>query len=121
MATTTTKFEVDPKPQRTFASQDKLPKLPVPPLEETCKRYLRALSALQSHHEHAETKRAVEEFLKGEGPRIQKKLQEYAADKDRYAELADCVMSCALMTCEVTSRSSGEFGACHRSEYDTDI
>lgn len=32
---------------RTFAQQSKLPKLPVPPLKDTCERYLRALKGLQ--------------------------------------------------------------------------
>lgn len=32
---------------RTFSLQHKLPKLPVPPLKDTCDRYLRALKGLQ--------------------------------------------------------------------------
>lgn len=32
---------------RTFAQQSKLPKLPVPPLKDTCERYLTALKGLQ--------------------------------------------------------------------------
>ena len=48
MATTTTKFEQNPKANRTFAGQSKLPKLPIPKLEDSCKRYLRALEALQN-------------------------------------------------------------------------
>lgn len=35
------------KQGRTFALQHKLPKLPVPPLKDTCERYLRALQGLQ--------------------------------------------------------------------------
>lgn len=78
-----TKFDANPPANRTFSSQDKLPKLPVPPLEDTCKRYLMALEGLQDGDEHACTKKAVQEFLEGEGPAIQKKLQEWAATKDR--------------------------------------
>lgn len=81
--TTTTKFEQNPKPARTFAAQGKLPKLPIPSLEDTCKRYLGALRALQTDEEHEETKRAVQEFLAGDGPRIQEKLLKYAESKDR--------------------------------------
>ena len=80
MATTTTKFDPAPPHEQTFAHQEKLPKLPIPPLEDTCKRYLRALEALQTPHEHEETRRAVQEFLDDpeQGPKIQKKLEEWA-------------------------------------------
>ncbi|GAA5950002.1 hypothetical protein JCM3765_004161, partial [Sporobolomyces pararoseus] len=32
---------------KTFAGQDQLPKLPIPPLEETMSKYVKALEALQ--------------------------------------------------------------------------
>ncbi|KAF8989206.1 hypothetical protein BDZ89DRAFT_974789, partial [Hymenopellis radicata] len=60
--------------QRTFKFQETLPKLPIPPLEDTCERYLKALEALQDEAEHARTKAAVEDFLKNDGPLIQDKL-----------------------------------------------
>lgn len=69
---------------KTFAGQSSIPKLPIPPLEDTCNRYLRALEGLQDPVEHARTKAIVEEFLKGEGPRLQEKLKAYAADKARW-------------------------------------
>ena len=80
----TTKFEPNPSPSRTFARQDELPKLPVPPLEDTCKRYLRALEGLQDPEAHEATKKAVEDFLNGEGPRIQERLKVWAENKARY-------------------------------------
>ncbi|KAI5966609.1 YAT1 [Candida theae] len=49
----------------TFQYQDSLKKLPIPDLEETCKRYLKVLEPLQSNKEHLRTKAAVELFLKG--------------------------------------------------------
>jgi hypothetical protein len=64
-------------------AQAALPKLPIPELEDTCRRYLAALKELQDEHEHEETKRAVEEFLNGDGPRIQAKLKEWAQTQDR--------------------------------------
>ncbi|KAF9009662.1 acyltransferase ChoActase/COT/CPT [Cyathus striatus] len=76
-----------PKPAgRTFSGQEKLPKLPIPSLEDTCKRYLRALEALQDDREHEDTKKAVKEFLENEGPKIDAKLREWAKNRDSYIE-----------------------------------
>jgi len=77
----------------TFANQDSLPKLPIPDLEDTCRRHLDALSALQSPREHEETKAAVQEFLKTEGPSLQEKLKNYAGSKTSYIEqFCKCVL-----------------------------
>ncbi|KIK90875.1 hypothetical protein PAXRUDRAFT_831305 [Paxillus rubicundulus Ve08.2h10] len=75
-----------PSPGRTFANQDALPKLPIPSLEDTCKRYLTALSGLQDDQEHAATVRAVQSFLEGEGPALQKRLKQWAAGRASYIE-----------------------------------
>jgi Choline/Carnitine o-acyltransferase len=73
------------QPTRTWAHQDQLPRLPIPPLEDTCRRYLTVLKELQDEREHENTKRAVVAFLQGDGPRAQEMLLEYAKYKDRYA------------------------------------
>lgn len=86
MSTPVTKFDSDPPKSQTFAQQHKLPKLPVPPLEDTCKRYLRALEALQETEDHERTKEVVQNFLKGDGPRIQDALVKWAETKDSYIE-----------------------------------
>ena len=78
-----TKFQAHPPENRTFARQHELPKLPIPPLEDTCQRYLRALEGLQDPRDHEETKKAVDDFLKGEGPRIQERLKVWAENKAR--------------------------------------
>ncbi|KHE87119.1 putative carnitine acetyl transferase FacC [Neurospora crassa] len=70
----------------TFAHQDKLPKLPIPELESTCQRYLASLKPLQTHREHAETRRAVQEFLQTDGPELHEKLKKYAEDQTSYIE-----------------------------------
>ena len=70
----------------TFALQDKLPKLPIPDLEKTCERYLQALKPLQSPREHSDTRHAVQEFLRGEGPELNEKLKKYAEGKTSYIE-----------------------------------
>jgi carnitine O-acetyltransferase len=68
---------------KAFEASKKLPTLPIPPLEDTCRRYLRALEGLQEPDEHARTKQAVEKFLNGDGPRIQERLKRWAANKAR--------------------------------------
>jgi len=70
----------------TFGAQDKLPKLPIPDLEQTVKRYLNALRPLQSSREHGDTEQAVDEFLRNDGPELQEKLQNYAQSKTSYIE-----------------------------------
>lgn len=64
-----------------------LPKLPLPKLEDTCNRYLRALEGLQDEEEHARTKGVVMEFLEsGEGAKWHRKLEEYNDGVDSYIE-----------------------------------
>ncbi|KAG7086322.1 hypothetical protein E1B28_002285 [Marasmius oreades] len=79
-------FESDPPSGVTFQHQDKLPKLPIPSLEDTCKRYLKALEGLQDEEEHMRTQLAVQDFLEKDGPILQQKLKEYAKDKSSYIE-----------------------------------
>ncbi|KAF4556814.1 Choline/Carnitine o-acyltransferase-like protein 2 [Elsinoe fawcettii] len=74
------------KPGITFAAQDKLPRLPIPDLDSSMKKYLAALQPLQTPREHADTESAVHEFLRSEGPELQDKLKKYAAGKTSYIE-----------------------------------
>ena len=78
--------EEKPKGGVTFSHQDKLPKLPIPDLESTCQKYLSSLKPLQTHREHAETKRAVQEFLQTDGPELHEKLKKYAEGQTSYIE-----------------------------------
>lgn len=56
--------------------EDSLPRLPVPTLEETAKRYLKSVHALLTESEYKDTQKAVEEFVKpgGIGEKLQKRL-----------------------------------------------
>lgn len=74
------------KPGVTFAAQDSLPKLPIPDLDQSMKRYLSALEPLQDPREHEETKAAVDDFLRAEGPDLQEKLKKYSTGKSSYIE-----------------------------------
>ena len=88
---TSSATEIEPQKPKlkqgvTYAHQDKLPKLPIPELESTCKKYIDVLKPLQTHHEHRETVAAVEEFLKHDGPVLQERLKKYATGKSSYIE-----------------------------------
>lgn len=63
----------------TFGGQTDLPPLPIPPLDETLQRFLRAIEALQADDPVArmETKRIAMDFLDTDGPRLQKLLLDY--------------------------------------------
>ena len=79
----------------TFALQDKLPKLPIPALEDTCDKYLKALRPLQSSREHQDTQTAVREFLKSDGHELNERLKKYATGKTSYIEQFCMYLSCA--------------------------
>lgn len=84
--TTLTKASSLPNGDKAKAAGD-LPKLPLPKLEDTCRRYLRALEALQDEEEHERTKGVVMEFLEsGEGAKWHRKLEEYNDGVDSYIE-----------------------------------
>ncbi|CAI2166824.1 4431_t:CDS:2 [Funneliformis geosporum] len=72
--------------KKTFQYQSQLQKLPIPPLEDTLKRYLTAVKPLQREKDHLQTIAAVNQFLENEGPHLQEKLNNYATDKSSYIE-----------------------------------
>ncbi|KAI8916733.1 acyltransferase ChoActase/COT/CPT [Powellomyces hirtus] len=63
---------------KTFSFQDKLPRLPIPPLQETADRYLKTLRPLLSKAEFEASEKNVREFVKegGLGHELQRRLQE---------------------------------------------
>lgn len=74
------------QPGITFAAQEKLPRLPIPELETTLKKYQDVLRPLQSKREQEDTDAAAQEFLKGEGLELQARLKKYATGKTSYIE-----------------------------------
>ncbi|XP_076658046.1 carnitine palmitoyltransferase 2 [Halictus rubicundus] len=60
----------------TMHFQPSLPRLPIPKLEETCKRYLKAQKPLLSNEQFEETSSSVNEFLFKDGIDVHKKLVE---------------------------------------------
>ncbi|XHG02153.1 hypothetical protein AWENTII_005513 [Aspergillus wentii] len=62
--------------------EESLPRLPVPSLEETGRRYLKSVHPVVSEAEYERTKKAVEAFIRpgGEGEPLQERLVARAAD-----------------------------------------
>lgn len=69
---------------QTFARQDELPQLPIPPLKDTCQRYLAALEPLQTPQQHKSTHQAVQSFCENDGPQLQERLHQYAEKRTSY-------------------------------------
>lgn len=57
--------------------EDSLPRLPIPTLEETAKRYLKSVHPLLNEDDYSKTKQVVEDFVKpgNIGEKLQKRLQ----------------------------------------------
>ncbi|CAG8659635.1 7441_t:CDS:2, partial [Acaulospora morrowiae] len=68
---------------KTFSNQHKLPKLPVPSLEETIAKYLKSLRPLLSDADFARNESYAKDFLKPNG--LGKVLQQRLLDVDRIA------------------------------------
>ncbi|KAJ2550705.1 hypothetical protein GGH95_006037, partial [Coemansia sp. RSA 1836] len=68
-------------PLATFANQGKLPRLPIPTLEETVARYLKSLRPLLPAPEYVHAERMAGTFIKSNelGPILQRRLQEVDA------------------------------------------
>lgn len=62
---------------RTFGNEDRLPRVPVPTLEDSRRRFLEWCAPLLTPEELAETEAALAEFVAGPGPELQARLEEY--------------------------------------------
>ncbi|EOD64725.1 choline/carnitine O-acyltransferase [Amycolatopsis vancoresmycina] len=62
---------------RTFGNEDRLPRVPVPTLEDSRRRFLEWCAPLLTPAELAETEAALAEFVAGPGPELQERLEEY--------------------------------------------
>ena len=73
-------------PKRSMVHQEGLPKLPVPPLKQTCEGYLAMLQPIVSEEELEHTRQLVAEFLTpgGVGDRLQRSLERRARKVDNW-------------------------------------
>lgn len=71
---------------RYLTHQKGLPTLPVPPLQQTCERYIAALEPIVKTEELKHTKNLVEEFQKpgGDGERLQRALEKRASSTENW-------------------------------------
>ncbi|HEX2312295.1 MAG TPA: choline/carnitine O-acyltransferase [Thermomonospora sp.] len=78
----------EPSP-RTFGNEERLPRVPLPTLEETCERFLEWCAPLLTAEELAATEAEVQAFLRPGGPgrRLHAALQEYDARDDVHSWL----------------------------------
>jgi hypothetical protein len=67
---------------KTFANQDKIPRLPIPPLNQTITKYLESCKPLLSEKEMEATRKAAAEFIK-EGTGFAHVLQKRLQDLDK--------------------------------------
>ncbi|CAN3376038.1 hypothetical protein DIURU_003187 [Diutina rugosa] len=67
-----------------YKYQKDLPKLPVPPLNDTVTKYLKSVEPYLTPEQLAETTAKAQAFVKGQGEQLQSRLQKFAADKDNW-------------------------------------
>ncbi|XP_054420077.1 peroxisomal carnitine O-octanoyltransferase isoform X2 [Pteronotus mesoamericanus] len=72
--------------ERTFQYQDSLPSLPVPPLEESLKKYLESVKPFATKEEYKKTEEIVQKFQNGIGKKLHQKLLERAKGKRNWLE-----------------------------------
>jgi hypothetical protein len=69
---------LSPKHPKTYSLQDALPSLPVPDLNQTCRKFLESVRPLLTDEEYAVSKQKVEDFRKKEGKSLHNDLWKYS-------------------------------------------
>jgi hypothetical protein len=76
------------KGKQTFSLQSSLPRLPIPSLQDTGRRYLRSLEPLASNSELDNSTKNVNDFVNGFGNELHQRLKEYDKQQ-KYSWLED--------------------------------
>ena len=72
-----------------YSYQGSLPKLPVPDLEGTMKRYLKSVQPLMDEEKHKRMEKLVTEFSNGIGPKLQRYLTLKSWWASNYVSMVD--------------------------------
>uniref|UniRef100_A0A2M4AS50 Putative carnitine o-acyltransferase cpti n=1 Tax=Anopheles triannulatus TaxID=58253 RepID=A0A2M4AS50_9DIPT len=72
--------------ESTFCYDDNLPRLPLPPLDHTLKRYLESLKPFGTADELENSKKIAETFRTGVGAKLQKLLEQRAAKEKNWVD-----------------------------------
>lgn len=73
----------------TFAKDDSLPPLPLPKLNETLERYFESLKPFGTEDELRKSRKLIDEFLHGDGPKLQALLEKRASERRNWVS-SDC-------------------------------
>lgn len=65
--------------------QNSLPRLPIPPLESSCAKYLSALKPLLSADQYKDTEQLVNDFIDGEGKNLQTQLMKQDSENKEFS------------------------------------
>lgn len=93
-----TAFTIDSiRGKPTFSQQSKLPRLPVPDLNNTAQRYIRSLEPIATENELEKAKALMNDFVNTVGPTLQKRLEDYDK-KQKYSWLEDIWLDKAYLS-----------------------
>lgn len=83
--------------QQTFSIQSTLPRLPIPRLEDTIKKYVKSLKPIANEKELRNTRQLTDDFVSSLGPRLQDRLVKYN-ESQKFSWLEDIWLDRAYLS-----------------------